>query len=48
MIKMRKAAEAAFANSWRKKSLKRDLIVGGASGPDLAVEGNVPKEPKAE
>lgn len=28
--------------------MKRDLIVGGARGPDRAVEGNVPKEPKAE
>jgi len=48
MIKQRKAAEAAFAKSWRKKSLNRDFIVGGARGPDRAVEGKVPNEPNAE
>lgn len=48
MMRIKNAADAAFAKSWRKNNLKRDLIVGGASGPDLAVDGNVPNDPNAE
>ena len=47
-MRARNPAEAALANNCNQNNLKRETIVGAGSGPARAVEGKVPKEPKAE